>query len=126
MDPYDGVVLGAAFDPRWDPIRRALGHTLRCADRVDLAAMTPRADLASTGYCLAAPGKEYLVYLPEGGAVTVDLSAASNDLAVEWLDPTAGKTFTASAVPGGARREITAPFDGDAVLLLTRPAGRKP
>jgi hypothetical protein len=29
--------------------------------------MRPRGELASIRYCLAAPGKEYLVYLPEGG-----------------------------------------------------------
>ena len=34
--------------------------------------MAPRGDLASTGYCLANPGKEYLVYIPEGGEVTVE------------------------------------------------------
>ncbi|MBM4083536.1 MAG: hypothetical protein FJ272_02005 [Planctomycetes bacterium] len=52
--------------------------------------MTPRNDLASTQYCLADPGKEYLVYLPEGGEVTVDLTAASRTLAVEWFNPRTG------------------------------------
>ena len=51
---------------------------------MNLAAMTPRSTLASSRYCLADPGKEYLVYLPDGGEVTVDLSAASGSLAVEW------------------------------------------
>jgi hypothetical protein len=56
--------------------RRAMGQTRRLAERINLAAMTPRDDLASTGYCLAHPGEEYLVYLPNGGEVTVDLSAS--------------------------------------------------
>ena len=53
MDPYDGLVLGKRFDPKWDPIRKSMGDARRLADRVDLAAMTPQNKLASTGYCLA-------------------------------------------------------------------------
>jgi len=34
---------------------------------VNLAALVPHPELASTRYCLAKPGKEYVVYLPEGG-----------------------------------------------------------
>ena len=41
---------------------------------MNLAEMVPHGELASTDYCLANPGQEYLVYLPEGGEVTVDLS----------------------------------------------------
>ena len=44
--------------------RRAMGHTLAYANRMNLATMTPRDNLASSGYCLANPGEEYLIYLP--------------------------------------------------------------
>lgn len=57
MDPIE--------DSKWDPVRRALGQTLVIANRINLPAMVPKKDLASTGYCLANPGVEYLVYLPE-------------------------------------------------------------
>ena len=40
MDPYDGDVLGNRFDPKWDPIRRSMGYTLRYARRMDLAQST--------------------------------------------------------------------------------------
>lgn len=43
--------------------RKAMGDTLTYANRVDLVAMSPRPDLASSTYCLAAPGVEYLVYV---------------------------------------------------------------
>jgi hypothetical protein len=69
---------------------------------------------------LANPAKEraeYLVYLPDGGTVTVDLSAAGGMLAVEWCDPKTGNVI-AAAVAGGAPREFSAPFPGDAVLYL--------
>ena len=118
MDPYDGLILGKKFDPQFDPVRRSLGYARRCAERMNLAAMTPRGDLASTKFCLANPGKEYLVYLPQGGEATVDLSKAKGKLAVEWFDPTKGTPHEADAVEGGAARSLRAPFDGDAVLYL--------
>ncbi len=118
MDPYDGTVLGKASDPRWPPVRRALGQTRRFAERINLAAITPRGELASSGYCLADPGKEYLIYLPSGGSVTADLSAARGELAVEWFDPARDKITAAGKTTGGARREFKAPFTGAAVLYL--------
>ena len=118
MDPYDGVVLGKRFDRKWDPVRRAMGHTLRYADRMNLAAMTPRGKLASTRYCLAEPGRAYLVYLPSGGKATVDLSAVAGELAVEWFNPKTGKARKPTKTRGGAKREFTAPFGGDAVVYI--------
>ena len=124
MDPYD--------DPAWAPIlagqgvgvrdaeacRRAMGHARRYAGRIDLAASRPAGELASTGYCLATPGREYLVYLPDGGDATVDISAAKGRLAVEWMHPITGKITDGGAMEGGAKRTLKAPFGGDAVLYL--------
>ena len=120
MDGYQDFRLGSpkAPDPKRDAARRAMGQVARFARRMDLAAMTPRNKLASTRYCLADPGKEYLVYLPEGGTVTVDLSAASGPLAAEWFNPTTGKAGEPATIRGGARRTLTAPFKGDAVLYI--------
>ena len=50
--------------PHWESVRQTMGLTLACTDRMDLSAMRPRGDLASSGYCLANPGEEYLVYVP--------------------------------------------------------------
>jgi hypothetical protein len=120
MDPYNGVVLGNRFDPQWDPVRRSLGYTRTFAERMDLAKSKPSPKLASTEYCLANPGEEYLTYLPEGGTVKLDLSAAKGQLTVEWFNPHAGETTAAPRVAGGAARELTAPFAGDAVLYVSR------
>lgn len=106
-------------------VRAALGHTRVIADRMDLIAVTPHDDLASTKYCLANPGREYLVYAPHGAAVSVDLSAASGTLAVEWLHPITGRAITGGTIRGGARSRLTAPFDGDAVLYI-RAEGANP
>jgi hypothetical protein len=98
--------------------RRAMGHARRYAGRIDLAASRPAGELASTGYCLAVPGREYLIYPPDGGDATVDLSGAEGKLAVEWTHLITGKSTSGDAVAGGTKRTLKAPFDGDAVLYL--------
>jgi hypothetical protein len=125
MDPItkpDGTT-----EPLWQEARKAMGLTLSLAGRMDLAKMTPRNDLASTRYCLANPAAEYLVYLPEGGEVTVDLTGAEGRLDVEWMRPIEGTTTGAESVAGGDKRVLKAPFNGEAVVHLwvsvkTRPA----
>lgn len=104
-----------------DAMRKAMGQTLKMANRMDLAAMTPRNDLASTGYCLANPGQEYLVYLPKGGEATVDLSAATGELSAEWMHPIEGTITGAGPAAGGDQRTLKAPFPGDAVVHLWTP-----
>jgi hypothetical protein len=79
-------------DPGYVAARTALGQARGHAERMNLAAVAPSKALASTRFCLAAPGAEYLVCLPSCGAVTVDLTAARSDLAVEWFDPEGGKS----------------------------------
>ena len=63
MDPFEGEQWkrsGAKFES----CRQAMGDTLTYANKINLAAATPHNDLASSGYCLADPGREYLVYVP--------------------------------------------------------------
>jgi len=119
MDWYDSKPVWIS-QAEQEAMRKAMGHTRRCAERMNLAAMTPHNDLASTRYCLAHPGNEYLVYLPDGGEMTVDLSAASGTLTVEWMRPIEGIITLGGTVTGGAKRTFKAPFDGHAVLYVWR------
>lgn len=117
LHPVNG--LCPAPDPKFDNLRNNLGYTLQFADRMNLAAAKPHGILASTGYCLADPGAEYLVYAPAGGTFTVNLSAARSTLKVEWFNPASGKTIPEKAVQGGqSAHSFTAPFAGDAILYL--------
>lgn len=128
MDHYDGLSTGrgaeAAYghdNPDIVSLRLNLGYARSYAKRMNLAAMTPRGDLCSTDYCLANPvatNAEYLVYLPNGGSATVDLSGASGSLTVEWFNPETGGRMAGGTTNGGASRSFTAPFSGDAVLYL--------
>ena len=48
--------------------------------------MTPRPDLVSTGWCLANPGHEYLVYLQSTGRVSITVTGGP--FKVEWINAT--------------------------------------
>jgi len=104
--------------PNAESIRKAMGVTHQVASQRSLAEAVPMPELASTGYCLAIPGKQYVVYLPEGGEITVDLSAAKGHLSGKWIHPVEGTSHPAASVQGGAQRTLRSPLDGAAVLLL--------
>lgn len=144
MDGHVSQYIDTDYDPSnpvWADIRGNLGYARSYAVRMNLAAMTPRGDLASSGYCLADPGREYLVYLPTRvhpedstlervvkgwfeGTVTVDLSRVSGAVDIEWFNPTEGKVVAAGKASGGGKQKFTAPFGGDAVLYLHASEGR--
>jgi len=63
-------------------------------------------------YCLAKPGGLYLVYLPEGGTVELDLSSAVGSLIVKWFNPRAGGQLqggSVNAVRGGGKATLGFP-----------------
>lgn len=125
MDPYVGSRWGGGDVPApvFAPARRAMGHdALTLAHRLDLARTSPAPALSSRYFCLANPGEDYVVYLPEGGFVMVDLSAASGQLEVEWIHPVEGTVARGEPVEGGkARTTFWCPFAGDGVLHLSKP-----
>lgn len=118
MDPWRQQVLKKGDEKTWESVRDAMGAAHRIAARVNLAAMTPHPELASTGYCLAEPGRDYVVYLPDGGSVTLDLATVTTDLLAAWIDPDDETTHRGDVVTGGGKRELSAPFKGHALLML--------
>jgi hypothetical protein len=119
MDPYHDPPVWERLLPNIEEVRRNLGYTRTYAERVDLAAMTPSLELASTGYCLANPGSEYLVYQPGTGEFTVDLKAGAYSF--EWFDPVAGrKTAEGSFTVESGRKSFVSAFHGDAILYLKK------
>jgi hypothetical protein len=119
--PVNGIC--SAPHPRYDNLRANLGYTRQYAERMDLIGMTPQPSLASTGNALAtfaANATEVLVYAPTGGSFTVNLSATTATLRVEWLNPATGARTVGRSVGGGSVAQLfTAPFTGDAVLYLS-------
>jgi hypothetical protein len=128
MDLYGATKIGdkqikdLRFVGDWvaqhETTRENMGYSRRYADRMDLAAMTPRGDLSSTGYCLAAPGKEYLIYQPGEGPFQVQLARNDTRFAVEWFDPKTGTAVEGRPVKAAEQATFNPPFSDDAVLYL--------
>ena len=120
MDPYDGKVLEKGAGSEWaEDVRVAMGYTKRFADRMDLINAVPSTTVASSGYCLANRGKEYLVYIPEGGEVEINLTSVTGQFAIEWFDPVSGNSQGGEAVEGGSRITLVSPFEsGEAVVYI--------
>jgi hypothetical protein len=98
-----------------------MGIARKLSERIDLVSMTPQNNLVSTRYCLANPGREYLVYQPEEGNKNFTLALTTGEYSVEWMNPSSGsiikgrnhhaKSGTSTFVP---------PFKGSAILYLQK------
>lgn len=99
-------------------VRLAMGHALAYANRMDLVKMTPHGELASSGYCLANPGVEYLAYSPAGGAIVIQLGGTSRNYHVEWFSPNTDEIYEGGSVRGGHTVSFRVPFSGPAILYL--------
>jgi hypothetical protein len=127
--PINGI--GRKPDPRWNNFRDNLGYIVSYSRKLNLTEVRPQSSLCSTGNCLAqtpSVGAEYLVYAPDGGPSILDLSAmpTSRRLAVEWFDPSAGRTVSRLPIAAGSSSEtLTPPFSGDSVLYLVDTAGHR-
>ncbi|MEN8230007.1 MAG: DUF6298 domain-containing protein [Bacteroidota bacterium] len=121
MDIYETKVLTGKFEPGWvEPIRKSLGYTLMFANRMNLISMKPEPDLASSTYCIADKGNEYLIYLPEGQQVVVNLENVAGSFKVEWFDPGKGEILESGSIDGGSKLTLTSPLDTSDVLLYLK------
>jgi hypothetical protein len=118
MDPYETPSVWEPVPEFAAEVRRGLGETRRFAERMDLSAMVPHPVLASTGYCLAKPGSEYLIYRPKRGqALSVELRTGT--YRYEWFNPATGTSIGGGRLDSsGGAHDFKAPFEGDAVLYL--------
>jgi len=76
--------------------------------------MSPAPGVADNGFCLARPGRRYLVYLPSGGSVNVSVSEGSYK--VIWIDAhNPSHRYDAGATTDGSN--LAPPADGDDWLV---------
>jgi hypothetical protein len=66
-----------------------VGYLGKALAGLDLTDIEKRPDLAGGELCLAKPGELYVVYLPEGG--TVSLSGLTPDMYYRWFNPLTGE-----------------------------------
>ena len=116
MDTWDTTVK--THDQKQE-VRLALGYTRCYAERMDLANAIPQTDLASTGYALANPGREYLIYVPVGRTFTAEIVPAS--YIFEWFDCKTGTIAESGTMQTtGGQTQITSPISGPVALYLAR------
>jgi hypothetical protein len=128
---YDLGILGgvhpddpSAGMPSYESLeaaRLALGDARGLAERIDLGRLVPDASISSTRYALADRGREYVVFQPDEGAMTVELPAGT--YAVEGFS--LSDRAWADGDPISLERTNTTPFQppsssGAWVLHLTR------
>jgi hypothetical protein len=104
-------------------LRHYINYLQTFKETMNWVAMAPNDGLVTSGYCLANPGTEYAVYLPNGGPTTVDLSAipSSTALCVRWYNPRDDDYSVETSVQGGEHRSFTAPDGNDWVLQIDIP-----
>lgn len=92
-------------------------HIVECFSSVALWRMDPHDDLVTPGaYCLAEPGREYLVYLPEGGQTTLTL--APGHYTATAFDPRTGKTRSLGQVSGPSWTLPAQPRGNDQAVIV--------
>jgi len=112
---------GIGLSPR---ARRMVRSARDVTDAIRIAACAPHNDLLrdrgdNEAYALAEPGRQYAVYFPRGGEVTLDASAAKGTLALRWYDIDAGGWRPAQDAKGD-RLPLKTPGDGQWAAVITQ------
>ncbi len=80
--------------------------------------LQPFTGVTGEAVALAEPGKLYVVYLPHGGAGSLDLRAAKSLLTGRWFNPRTGEFLEEFDVPQGNWHSLTAPDLNDWALEI--------
>lgn len=123
MDPWDPLPTWHD-DPQQMPDlynyvqgRKAMKNTAILAGQLNLAVMKPSKDIASSGFCLANPGKEYIVYV-KADTASIDLTGITGTFSVEWMHPTEGFITKGKDIKGGGKEILSTPFKEEAVAHI--------
>ncbi|HET6558201.1 MAG TPA: DUF6298 domain-containing protein [Prolixibacteraceae bacterium] len=107
--------------PDYEPLRQTMGYIRNVSTEVDLVNMVPHSELSTTTYCLANPGNEYIIFFPEGGKATVNLSQVKGEMDLQWFIPNLNKSVKGiKTIKGGYFAVLEPPYTGPAVLILKK------
>jgi hypothetical protein len=97
--------------------RHAIIHSVwNTFDKLAWQNMKPRPDLVNGGYCLADPGKQYVVYLEQAAPIRIKIEKGPYD--VEWIDAKhPDRHEFGETIHDG--NNLKPPSDGDWILRLT-------
>ena len=112
-------------DKSWDYCRIALdffrNEKIPFAEMSSANALIGNPENENTRFCFAKPGEIYLVYLPNGGEATLDLSNASGDFSLRWFNPRDGSWEESSTtVKAGAAAKLSAPDKEDWLAVIRK------
>lgn len=119
MDPLRKEDWFRISEAEMEQARKAMGQARKVAEKIALTRMTPQPKLASTRFCLAEAGKEYLIYQPKPEQqFTVELPAGN--YVTEWFDTDAGGFTNVETISvAGALYKFTPPSKSTSVLCVT-------
>ncbi len=80
--------------------------------------LRPSDDLVSEGWCLANPGREYVVFLSEAKPFALAVSGAAAPLQAEWFHPHTGQRTTAGRFDNGSAHLVPPANWGRAPVVL--------
>lgn len=93
---------------------------LKALEELEYWKMNPANELvkgSDEAYCLAEPGRAYVVYAPNGGTVCLNTLGVDGKLALQWLDPRNGERGDVTEVDVSVPVRVDAPGDEDWVLV---------
>jgi hypothetical protein len=69
-------------------------------------------------YSMVLPGKEYVVYFPEGGSVGLYYAAFRGEVTLEWCEVLKAEWSEAEAIDPRAMIQLACPGDGHWIAVL--------
>ena len=113
--------LGSSGYAEYEQMFADIGRAKKFLNGLEYWKMRPRNDLlpSGEGYVFTEVGETYLVYLPGGGLIALDISAVANKFDASWFNPRDGSVIEIGRVFGGGVESFDAPDINDWVLLLS-------
>ena len=71
-------------------------------------------------YCRCIPGKEYAIYFPDGGEVSLDLTLYNKVFSVQWLNVLQSEWDQQEIIKGGDKTSLQAPGNNHWIVLVIR------
>ncbi len=93
-------------------------------DKMNIFTCKPHNDLLSErdsneAYCIANPGKEYAIYFPNGGQVTLDINPLKKTATVKWLDIMKSQWTKTERINSESKLKLSCPSKGYWAVLVT-------
>jgi hypothetical protein len=111
-----------AEGPAWECVRCNVSQASTYARRLDLSQARPHGDVATTGFCLACPGEQYVVYQPQHKPFDVSALIPQASYLYEWYDCDAHRVVERGQFKCTEQNRSFTPTKEQMVLFIERSA----